>query len=40
MYTMGRVVHVPVVQLILLPLISLSPKAKLNKVTIPMAIVM
>jgi hypothetical protein len=39
MYTMGRVVHVWVVQLILPPLISLPPDAKLNKVTIPMAIV-
>jgi hypothetical protein len=39
MYAMGRVVHVLVVQLILSPLISLSPKAKLSKVTIPMAVV-
>jgi hypothetical protein len=39
MYTMGRAVHVLVVQLILSPLISLLPKAKLNKVTIPMGIV-
>jgi hypothetical protein len=39
MYAMGRVVHVPVVQLILPPLISLPPKAKLNKATIPMTIV-
>ena len=39
MYAMGRAVHVLVVQLVLLPLISLPPKAKLNKVTIPMAVV-
>jgi hypothetical protein len=39
MYAMGRVVHVLVVQLVLSPLISLPPKAKLSKVTIPMAIV-
>jgi hypothetical protein len=39
MYTMGRVVHVLVIQLILPLLISLPPKAKLNKATIPMAIV-
>jgi hypothetical protein len=39
MYAMGRVVHVLVVQLILPSLISLPPKAKLNKVTITMAIV-
>ena len=38
MYAMGQAVHVPVVQLILSPLISLSPKAKLSKVTIPMAV--
>jgi hypothetical protein len=36
---MGWTVHVLVVQLILSPLISLSPKAKLSKVTIPMAVV-
>jgi hypothetical protein len=40
MYAMARVVHIPVVQLILLSLISLPPKAKLIKVTIPMAVVM
>jgi hypothetical protein len=39
MYAMGRTIHVPVVQLILPPLISLPPEAKLNKMTIPMAIV-
>jgi hypothetical protein len=39
MYAMGRAVHVPVVQLVLLPLISLPPEAKLNKMTIPMAII-
>jgi hypothetical protein len=39
MYVMGRTVHVLVVQLILPPLISLPPEAKLNKVTIPMAVV-
>jgi hypothetical protein len=39
MYAMGRAVHVLVVQLILSPLISLSPKTKLSKVTIPMAVV-
>jgi hypothetical protein len=39
MYTMGRVSHVLIVQLVLSPLISLPPKAKLGKVTIPMAIV-
>jgi len=38
MYTMVQAVHVLVVQLILSPLISLPPKAKLGKVTIPMAI--
>jgi hypothetical protein len=31
MYAMGQAVHVMVVQLILPPLISLPPKAKLNK---------
>jgi hypothetical protein len=36
---MGRTVHVPVVQLVLSPLISLPPKAKLSKVTIPMTVV-
>jgi hypothetical protein len=39
MYVMGRPVHVPVVQLILSPLISLPPKIKLNKLTIPMVVV-
>jgi hypothetical protein len=39
MYTMGRAVHVPVIQLVLSPLISLSPKTKLNKVNIPVAVV-
>ena len=39
MYAMGLAVHVLVVQLVLSSLISLPPKAKLNKVTIPMAIV-
>jgi hypothetical protein len=39
MYDMGWVVHVLVVQLILSPLIFLSPKTKLSKVTIPMAVV-
>jgi hypothetical protein len=39
MYAMGQAVHVPVVQLILSPLISLPLEAKLNKVTIPMAVV-
>jgi hypothetical protein len=39
MYTMGQAIHVPVVQLILPPLISLPPEAKLDMVTIPMAIV-
>lgn len=38
MYTMIEVVHVMVVQLKLSPLIPLSPKAKLNKVTISKAI--
>ena len=38
MYTMVQAVHVLVVQLILSPLISLPPKAKLGKVTISMAI--
>ena len=38
MYAMGWVVHVLVVQLVFSPLISLPPKAKLSKVTIPMAI--
>jgi hypothetical protein len=36
---MGRTLHILVVQLVLSPLISLSPKAKLSKVTIPMAVV-
>jgi hypothetical protein len=35
MYTKGWAIHVPVVQLILTPLISLPPKAELSKVTIP-----
>jgi hypothetical protein len=39
MYAMGRAIHVLVVQLVLSPLISLTPKTKLNKVTIPMAVV-
>jgi hypothetical protein len=39
MYAMRRAVHVPVVQLVLSPLISVLPKAKLNKVTIPMVVV-
>jgi hypothetical protein len=39
MYAIRQAVHVPVVQLVLLPLISLPPKAKLSKVTIPMAVV-
>jgi hypothetical protein len=39
MYAMGQAVHVSVVQLILSPLISLPSKAKLSKVTIPMAVV-
>jgi hypothetical protein len=39
MYAMGRAVHVPVVQLVLSPLISLPPKAKLSKMTVPMAVV-
>jgi hypothetical protein len=39
MYAMGRAVHVLIVQLVLSPLISLPPKAKLNKVTIPMIVV-
>ena len=39
MYAMGRAVHVPVFQLIVSPLISLPPKAKLSKVTIPMVVV-
>ena len=39
MYAMWRTVHVLVVQLVLVPLISLPPKAKLSKVTIPMAVV-
>jgi hypothetical protein len=39
MYAMGWVIHVPVFQLVLSPLISLPPKAELSKVTIPMAIV-
>jgi hypothetical protein len=38
MYAMGRAVHVLVVQLVLSPLISLPSKAKLSKVTIPMAV--
>jgi len=39
MYAMGRTVHIPVVQLVLAPLISLPPKAKLSQMTISMAIV-
>jgi hypothetical protein len=39
MYAMGRAVHIPVVQLVLSPFISLAPKAKLSKMTIPMAVV-
>ena len=39
MYAMWRTVHVPVVQLVLTPLISLPPKAKLSQMTISMAIV-
>jgi hypothetical protein len=39
MYAMGRAVYVLVVQLVLSPLISLSPTAELSKVTIPMAVV-
>jgi hypothetical protein len=39
MYAMGRAVHVLVVQFILSSLICLPPKAKLSKVTIPMAVV-
>ena len=38
MYAKVWAVHVLIVQLILLPLISLPPKAKLSKMTIPMAI--
>jgi hypothetical protein len=38
MYAMGRAVYVPVVQLVLSPLISLPPKAKLSKVVIPIAV--
>ena len=37
MYAMRWAVHVPVVQLVLVPLISLPSKTKLNQVTIPMA---
>jgi hypothetical protein len=39
MYAMGRAVHVSAVQLVLSLLISLPSKAKLSKVTIPMAVV-
>jgi hypothetical protein len=39
MHAMGLAVHVSIVQLILMLLISLPPKAKLSKITIPMAIV-
>ena len=39
MYAKRWAVHVSVVQLVLTPLISLPSKAKLNKVTIPMAVV-
>jgi hypothetical protein len=38
MYAKRRALHVPVGQLKLSPFIPLPPKAKLNKVTIPMAI--
>jgi len=38
MYTMGRVIHVPNVQLELSPLISLSPETVLNKVIIPLTV--
>jgi len=38
MYATGWAVHVLIVQHVLSPLISLPPKAKHNKVTIPMAI--
>jgi hypothetical protein len=38
MYAIGRAVHVLVVQLVLSLLISLPSKAKLSKVTIPMAV--
>jgi hypothetical protein len=38
MYTMREVIHVPAAHLRTLPLISLSPKAKLNQVTILLAI--
>ena len=39
MYAKRWAVHVSVVQLVLTPLISLPPKAKLSKVTIPMVVV-
>jgi hypothetical protein len=39
MYAMGWAIHVLVVQLVLLPFISLPPKAKHSKVTIPMVVV-